>query len=433
MTGFEPPERIERADIIRDSDAVLAMPDIPYSETETVFRINVAEMDWDIGVMVYQPDDPDRIPTGADGKKIGMFLTHGGASDWRSIEPLARLLVAKLGYRIASMTYPGRLYLPDPSRDWPGDTLHEDGTVRTPIWKDGELIADDEYDVVHDASMRARHGIRPNARAKPGTTFYHRMASWPLAFEEAMKETCRRWLPPDDFSIYVHGHSTGGPFVNLLTQRVDNIVGLIGIENSPFGYIYQRMAGREWKGPFNDLLIRNWRELARYRGAEALKSEGPEALMSLPALMEDIFDEWARSTRYPQFKAEYIVHYASSPALEEAARVTAKRLNFGPAETEALVARYVGFGRELTGPDVKPVPPLLFGITAFSRDHTADKYRDIVVPAYRAMDPAPKIRVVQFGTGIHSYWAPEDDLPMGTLPAVIRLWDRAITGGYYLV
>ncbi len=107
--AFEPPERIERDDIVGASDEVLATPDIPFTETETVFRINVADMDWDIGVMVYEPEDAGRIPTGADGRKVGVFLTHGGASDWRSIEPLARLLVAKLGYRITSMTYPGRL------------------------------------------------------------------------------------------------------------------------------------------------------------------------------------------------------------------------------------------------------------------------------------------------------------------------------------
>ena len=89
-----------------------------------------------------------------------------------------------------------------------------------------------------------------------------------------MKEVCRRHFPPGEYSIYVHGHSTGGPFVNMLSQRVDNVAGLIGVENSPFGYIYRRMAGREWKGPFTDLLIRNWREIARYRGAEALKSDG---------------------------------------------------------------------------------------------------------------------------------------------------------------
>ena len=430
---FEPPERIERADIVGASENVMAMPDIPFSETETIFRINVADMDWDIGVMVYEPAQAERVPTGADGQKVGVFLIHGGAGDWRSVEPLARLLVSKLGYRIASMTYPGRLYLPDLSRDWPGDTIHPDGTVRTPIWKDGEYIADDEYEVVHDDSMRARHGIRPNARAKPGTNFYHRMAAWPLAFEEAMKEVCRHYLGADNTSIYVHGHSTGGPFVNMLTQRVNNVVGLIGVENSPFGYIYRRMAGREWTGPFNDLLVRNWRELARYRGAEALKSQGPEALMSLPALMEDIFEEWEQSTRFPQFKAEYSVHYASVAALEAAAKVTSKRLKLGGRQTEALVAHYVGMGRELSGSNVKPVPPLLFGITAYSRDHTAEKYRDIVIPAYQAIDPAPKIRVVQLGTGVHSYWAPEDDLPMGTLPAVIQLWDRAISDGYFLV
>ena len=429
---FHPPEEIGRAEIVRASEEVMAWPDIPFSETETILRIEAAGLEWDIGVMDYEPDGAARVPAGPDGRGIGVFLTHGGAGDWRSMEPLARLLAGKLGYRVASMTFPGRLYLPDPSRDWPGDTIRGDGTVRTPIWRDGETIADDEYEVVHDSSMRARHGIRPNARARPGTRFHDRMASWPLAFEDAMKEVCRRWFPPGDYSIYVHGHSTGGPFVNMLTQRVANVAGLIGVENSPFGYIYRRMAGREWTGPFTDLLIRNWREIARYRGAEALKSRGPEALMSLAALMEDVLEEWSGSTRFPQFKAEYIVHYACDPALRAAAEATADRLRLGRAARDELAARYVGMGRELAGPGVRPVPPLLFGITAYSRDHTAEKYRDIVLPAYRAMSPAPRVGAVRFGAGIHSYWAPEPDLPMGTLPAVIRLWHDAISGGYFL-
>ncbi len=428
---FQPAEHITRDEIAAASKRLLARPDISFREREVIHRITVADMDWDIGVMLYEPTDPEQIPKGADGRSVGVFLTHGGASDWRSMEPLARLLVAKLGYRIASMTFPGRLYLPDPSRDWPGDTVRTDGTVRTPIWKVGEFIADDEYDVVSDGSLRHIYGTRPNARARPGTTFYSRMAAWPLAFEQAMKDICHTYFPADDYSVYVHGHSTGGPFVNMLTQRVDNIVGLIGIENSPFGYIYQRMAGVEWKGPFNDLLIRNWRDLARYRGAEALKTEGPEALMRLPALMEDVFDEWALSTRYPQFKAEYIVHYAAAPALEAAARVTSERMRLGTRATEEMIAHYIGLGRELSGPGAKPVPPLLLAITAFSRDHTAERYRDIVVPAYRTMRPAPKISVVQFGAGIHSYWLPEEGLPMGTLPAVVEMWDQSIAGGYF--
>ncbi len=431
--AYVPPDQISRTEIECQSRDVLDLPDIPFSEAETLLELNAAGLEWDVGCMSYRPHDETAIPSGSDGRKVGVFMTHGGASDWRSLETLARLLTGKLGFHVVVMTYPGRLYLPDPSRDWPGDTIRSDGSVRTPIWKQGEAVARDEYEVVHDRSMRARHGIRTCARARPGTRFHARMASWPLAFETAMKQACRTFFPDTTYSIYLHGHSTGGPFVNMLSQRVKNIAGVIGIENSPFGYIYQRMAGIVWKGPFNDLLIRNWREIARYRGAEALKQDGPRALLSLAALMEDVLDEWGNSTRYPQFKAEYIIHYASAPALEAAARATAERLRLGVAATDELVEHYIGMGQELSGTDVRPVPPLLLGITAYSRDHTYEKYRDIVVPAYEAMTPAPKIRIVRFGAGLHSYWAPEKGLPMGILPAVILLWRDAITGGYFVV
>src|SRR5262249_34852407 len=157
------------------------------------------------------------------------------------------------------MTYPGRLNLENPSRDWPGDTIDSDGRVRTPIWLRGEKIEPDQMDVVHDVSLRDRYGTRINARAKPGTLFFDRMASWPVGFEEAMKEACRRHLPVDSYAIFVHGHSTGGPFVHMLCQRVANVAGIVGMENSPFGYIYQKMLNIEWPGPFNDLLIRTWR------------------------------------------------------------------------------------------------------------------------------------------------------------------------------
>ena len=61
----------------------------------------------------------------------------------------------------------------------------------------------------------------------------------------------------------------------MLSQRVDNVVGLIGVENSPFGYIYRRMAGREWKGPFTDLLIRNWREIAATAAPKRSRARAP--------------------------------------------------------------------------------------------------------------------------------------------------------------
>ena len=145
--SWEPPASLSKEELVKISDGILAEPDIPYTETEDVFRIHANGMDWDIGCMVYEPKDPAKIPTGPDGNKLGIFMTHGGASDWRSIERLAQTFAGKRGYKVCSMTYPGRLYLPDPSRDWPGDTFHDDGGVRTPIWLDGEFIGRDEYEV----------------------------------------------------------------------------------------------------------------------------------------------------------------------------------------------------------------------------------------------------------------------------------------------
>jgi len=68
---------------------------------------------------VYEPVDSTKIPTGADGKQIGAFLLHGGGGDHRGVEPLSLLLASKLGWKIATMTHPGHLYLHDESRDWP--------------------------------------------------------------------------------------------------------------------------------------------------------------------------------------------------------------------------------------------------------------------------------------------------------------------------
>ena len=44
-------------------------------------------------------------------------------------EPIAKVFAEKFGCKAVAMTFPGRLYLDNPSRDWPGDTIHPDGTV----------------------------------------------------------------------------------------------------------------------------------------------------------------------------------------------------------------------------------------------------------------------------------------------------------------
>lgn len=439
FAAYEPPPEVSREEIVKMSNTVIALPDIKVKFREENFRIRVLDMDWDIGGMVFEPEDPAKIPVDPYGKKIGVFFLHGGSGDHRSMEKQSLLVARKFGYKVATMTYPGRLYLQDPSRDWPGDTIRPDGTVRTPIWKKDELIGKDQYEVIKDASdlaMRKRYGTQIQAVAKEGTVFYYRMAAWPVAFEEAMKEVCRRNFPEGEYSIYANGHSTGGPFVNYLTQRVPNIVGYVGMESTPFSFIYAKMMAVQesvdWKIPFNNLTIRTWRDGARYAGPQALASEGPSALRRLAMLMEEVFEKWEKETNAPQIKAEYPVHYAVISSLTDAAKVTAWRMKMSPADTENLVKRYIGYTRNLEGPGVKPVPPLFLGISKDSRDHTQKIYKEIVIPMYGEMKPAPKVRVVRFDAGIHDYMTAEKDLPFGPGGAVVKMWDDAIKGGYFM-
>ena len=72
-----------------------------------------------------------------------------------------------------------------------------------------------------DESYREIYGSRRYAVSKPGTLFHVRMGAWPKAIVEAMLDVCRRHFPPSEWSIYVHGHSTGGPFVHTAMQRVE--------------------------------------------------------------------------------------------------------------------------------------------------------------------------------------------------------------------
>jgi hypothetical protein len=429
-SDWSPPARLTKEEMVRISDAVIAEPDIPFREYEDVFRIHSNGFDWDIGNVVYAPTDPTKNPIGRDGKKIGIFMTHGGASDWRSIERLARGFAGKRGIKVCSMTYPGRFYLPDPSRDWPGDTTKPDGSVRIPIWLNGETISRDQYDVVTDASHRQIYGSRSYAVAKPGTVFYHRMAAFPKAFIEAMMDICARHFPPDEWTVYVHGHSTGGPFVHTLLQRVANVNGLIGIENSSFAHFFNKMTGHDWPTPFNYVLVRTWRELARYKGAELAMQEGEKPLFRLAQVMEELFEQWDDVKRFPQFKAENWFHNRTPSCLREAAQVAARYQKLDAAQTEALVAEYLDYGMPLTGPGTKPIPAILHGINAFSRDHTPENYRTIAA-LYSELDRPPKFGVVELGTGIHSYWRTEEGLPLGVCPVVVKVWFDAIMNGYY--
>jgi pimeloyl-ACP methyl ester carboxylesterase len=251
------------------------------------------------------------------------------------------------------------------------------------------------------------------------------MAAWQVAFDEGMQETCRRNLPSDKFSIYAHGHSTGGPFVFIASQRVPNIVGILGYGTSSFGYTYQATGKGTWKFPFTYLRMRTWRDTARY-----LYQEIKDKRYGLPMMMELVYERWDKAKKRANFKAEDFIHKNSVKALSEAARATAKRLNMDSQATENLVKKYVGYCRELSGPDVKPVPPFL-SIHGAKDSTVSYKHVKMIMPLFEAMKPPPKINRVLLGTGVHSWNAKEDDLPKGIIPAVLNLWNDAIMNGYF--
>jgi hypothetical protein len=103
------------------------------------------------------------------------------------------------------------------------------------------------------------------------------------------------------------------------------------------------------------------------------------------------------------------------------------------ADTEALVKHYLGFPYPQTGPGAKPVPPVLFCISKDSRDHSPDVYREVVLPMFAKLDPAPKVRVTQWGAGVHTYHKSEAGLPLGIAPPVVEFYVRAIQEGYFVV
>ncbi|MGH7824842.1 MAG: hypothetical protein ACREQ7_06660 [Candidatus Binatia bacterium] len=56
--NWQPPQFVSREQCIKDTAEVLGKPDIPIRQTEDIFRITVLGMDWDLGMVVYEPEDP---------------------------------------------------------------------------------------------------------------------------------------------------------------------------------------------------------------------------------------------------------------------------------------------------------------------------------------------------------------------------------------
>lgn len=431
--SYTPPEVLTIGELIDVSESVLSQPDIPVVTTDEEFRVDCAGLGWDIAGQIFAPDE-SRALRGNDGRKVGIFLLHGGGSDHRNMANLASLLATKFGIKAVTVTFPGHWYWSGETHDWPGEPTN-DGTGRLRIawWDRQNPIGDDEYEFVKfssDPEIRRNRGSSFFAAAKPGTQFYHRQAAWPLAYEIAFTTACARNFPVDEYTLYLHGHSTGGPFAHMLLQRIENVAGLVGMESSPFGYIKKKMdapgAGGE-RFPFNYQTLRTWRDRARYMGAEA----GSNASQQMAMLMEDIFEAWEADKGKPGIKVEHFVQFAGNEALTAAATALGEILGYDSGQTAELVQRYLGYTKPLSGPGVRQVPPLLYIINENSRDHRVDNYNDVLFPELAKIEPAPKTSLTMFKGGIHNYNKAAEGLPRGVSVVGAKIWYDAIMGGFY--
>ena len=288
----------------------------------------------------------------------------------------------------------------------------------TPTWEPPAVVSQEEVLRLSEQVMSL-----PNIPMITSEDIFR--ISAPAGFEDAIKETARRQFPESEYSIYIHGHSTGGPFAMMASQRVANIAGLVGYGSSPFGWMYPLVSGDDWDFPFNRLRLRTWRDTARYM-YEGMKDKG----IGLPMLIELTFERWENAKKRPNFKAEDFIHKNSTGALEAAARAAAARLKLSNQETGALVERYLGYTRELPGPEVKAVPPFL-SIHAI-KDGTVTLERcQRSLPLFGALKPPPKVRAVALGAGIHSWSWTDEKLPQGVAPPVAKLWHDAIMNGFF--
>jgi hypothetical protein len=207
---------------------------------------------------------------------------------------------------------------------------------------------------------------------------------------------------------------------------VPNIAGLVGYGSSPFGWMYPLISGDDWQFPFNQLRLRTWRDAARYM-YEGMKNEE----IGLPMLIELTFERWEGAKKRPNFKAEDFIHKNSTEALAAAARVSATRLKLSNVESDKLVQRYLGYTRELAGPGVKPVPNFL-SIHGINDDTITLQRCERSLPLFAKLNPAPKVRSISLGAGIHSWGWTDDELPQGIVTPVAKLWYEAIMNGYFV-
>src|ERR1044071_7648728 len=135
------------------------------------------------------PKTPIAFPSGPMAKRSESSYFTAGVRISNTSNGSRAFYPANSASKVTSMTFPGRFYFLDGSRDWPGDVENNDGSARTPLWTRETEITPDQYAVIKDQSKRKSYGTLVSLSAKPGTEFFRRMAAWPIA-----KQACRSFF-----------------------------------------------------------------------------------------------------------------------------------------------------------------------------------------------------------------------------------------------
>ena len=64
QTTWEPAAVISRDQVLQLHRDVMTLPTAPIRIRQDIFRLHELELDWDIGVVIYEPQDTSRLPRG---------------------------------------------------------------------------------------------------------------------------------------------------------------------------------------------------------------------------------------------------------------------------------------------------------------------------------------------------------------------------------
>ena len=100
-------------------------------------------------------------------------------------------------------------------------------------------------------------------------------------------------------------------------------------------------------------------------------------------------------------------------------------------EAAAVGPRRLGQARELALDPRGRLPELVRRLLFAQRPLAQKRHQVAPFHTLLALELPPRFDVIEFGTGVHSYWRTEDDLPIGVCPVVVKIWHEAIMNGYF--